>query len=261
MKKVSIIAIILFTLLVSSGTFFHYFQKKIPDELAKHKKSFKKEIKEAKINALIELKDKLVTNEISKEVFAVKFDESLRNSNKKEKTYYKKKAEIKSKYSYFNFYSARQFTFTLFLILLGFYASIISIISSYSKDIQLNKIIRKASYLTGSISLFWIFWVFFNDLINLNQKNYFYLFLITSFIATFIIFKAIKFIVNRKISIQNLVDFIYRTRNKHYPEVASKALYAEIHDKALKNGESIEKISNKFENDLLDTLEKVADNE
>ena len=63
----------------------------------------------------------------------------------------------------------------------------------------------------------------------------------------------------RIIKIKTLVDFIFRTRNHHYPEVASKALYAETHNKAIKSDISVKENSNSFEDDMLETFEKILD--
>ena len=73
-KKVKISFLIIFTLLSISGTFFHYFQEKVPRELAEHRKTFIPEIKNARINSLIKLKEKLISNEISINKFSSQFD-------------------------------------------------------------------------------------------------------------------------------------------------------------------------------------------
>ncbi|WP_440880685.1 hypothetical protein [Tenacibaculum sp. C7A-26P2] len=259
-KKVKISFLIIFTLLSISGTFFHYFQEKVPRELAEHRKTFIPEIKNARINSLIKLKEKLISNEISINKFSSQFDKSIKKSEQKEKEYYNRKREILEKHSYFNFQSKRQFTFMLSLICLLVFTSILSIFSNHNKDIMLRKIASIASYCTGSISLFWLFWVFFNSIINENNLLYLFMFLTFSLIVFFIIFKTIKLFASKKLSVQILVDFIYRARNKHYPEIASKALHAEMYDEALKNGKSVASISENFDNDLLNTLEHVIEN-
>ncbi|WP_348713923.1 hypothetical protein [Tenacibaculum sp. 190130A14a] len=59
--------------------------------------------------------------------------------------------------------------------------------------------------------------------------------------------------------IKTLIEFIFRTRNNYYTEVASKALYAEIHNKALKSDKTVEENSKDFEEDLLKTFEKISE--
>lgn len=61
----------------------------------------------------------------------------------------------------------------------------------------------------------------------------------------------------KNLNIKTLIAFIFRTRNKHYPNVASKALYAEIHDKAIAADDTVADNANEFEEDLLTTLEKL----
>lgn len=258
-KKVRNVIIILLAVFVSAGTFIHYFQKKVPVELANHKKTFKPEIKEARINDLILLKNRLLENEISIDEFSKKFDESLILSDKREQEYYSKKKVIVTKNTYFNFPTLRRFTFMFTLILLGFISSLFGIYSNYNEDKELKPLLTKIGVLLCSISMFWIFWVFFNSMINENKVIYLLLFLSVSLISTVIINRGIKLLFSKKFKIKVLVDFVFRTRNKHYPEVASKALYAEIHDRSLKNDKTIEQSSNEFEDDLLETFEKIID--
>lgn len=60
-----------------------------------------------------------------------------------------------------------------------------------------------------------------------------------------------------KSNIVLLVSFIMRVRKDHYPKVGSKALYAEIHDKALRSETTTEEDTNSFEEDMLETLEEL----
>jgi len=258
-KKAKAFFLVFFAILICSGTFIHYFQEKVPEELAAHKKTFKPLVKEAKINSLINLKNKLVKKEITLDEFDKQFENSLIRSNNIEKEYYKKKKVIAKKYSYFNFLSLRRFTFMLMIILLGFISGVYGLYSNLNKDNEVKPILNKVGVLLTSISMFWLFWVFFNSIINQNNLIYLALFIIVSFITTYIVFSLLKKLSLKGLKIKELVNFIFRTRNKHYPEIASKALYAEIHDRALKNSKSVENISNDFEEDMLKTFEKITD--
>ncbi|WP_408040301.1 hypothetical protein [Tenacibaculum amylolyticum] len=258
-RKVKIILLYIISIGISTGTFFHFFQNKVPVDVLAHQKTFKPKVKLARINDLKKLKEKLVKKEISIEQFEEMFDESLKHSNLREKEYYKKKKALVKDHTLFNFSTERQFTFMFFLILLGLANAFLAIIANNNRDKELKPYLNKALLFTTSISLFWMSWVFLNNIINQNNLIYLFMFIVASLISAYLASSLIKKVSSKKLKIQTLVDFTLRVREKHYPEVGSKALYAEIHDKSLKNGKTISEISDEFEDDLLSTLEKVVE--
>lgn len=80
--------------------------------------------------------------------------------------------------------------------------------------------------------------------------------------AGFVFFFMQRTILNVERKLKNkiriLVDFIFRVKKDHYPKVASKALYSEIHEKVMKTEDSVEDNANDFEDDMYDTLEEVT---
>lgn len=62
-----------------------------------------------------------------------------------------------------------------------------------------------------------------------------------------------------EIKLKEAINFIFRVRSNHYPKVGSKALYAELHDRAMKADESVSDNAEEFEEDFLDTMEKITD--
>lgn len=258
-RKVKIIFLYILCISISTGTFLHFFQKKIPVDIIALQKTFKSKVKKARINDLKKIKERLIKKEISIEQFDLMFDESLKYSDLREKEYYKKKKILVKRHKLFNFSTERKFTFMFFLILLGLTNVFLAIVANNNNDKDLKPYINKALFFTGSISMFWMFWVFFNDLINQNNLVYLFMFILVSFISTYLLSSFIKKINSKKMKVKVLINFILRVREKYYPEIGSKALYAEIHDRSLKNGKTIDESSDEFEDDFLTTLEEVVD--
>ncbi|WP_299833797.1 hypothetical protein [uncultured Tenacibaculum sp.] len=258
-RKVKIIFLYILCISVSTGTFFHFFQNKVPVDVLKHQKTFIPNVKQARINDLKEIKNKLINNQISISQFNTMFEETIKNSDLREKEYYKKKKLLVKKHTLFNFSTERKFTFMFFLILLGLTNGLIALIANNNKNESFKPHINKALFFTSSISLFWMSWVFLNNIINQNNLIYLILFIVASLISTYLVTSLIKRVLSEKIKIKTLVDFILRIRGKHYPEIGSKALYAEIHDRSLKNGKTVDESSDEFEDDFINTLEKIVD--
>ena len=85
--------------------------------------------------------------------------------------------------------------------------------------------------------------------------------ILSVFIIVFISEKArlIEDTIKDKEKLNEAIKLIFRLRNKHFMEVGTRALYAEMHDRAMESDKTVKEITEEMEEDVLATTEKIVD--
>jgi hypothetical protein len=249
--------IIVLAVLISGGTFIHYWQYKTHPEIKAHWNTYSPTVSKYLTNKIDSITQEFKKGNISAEnsLTLINIAKEQKAVNKSE--YIRKKEVLKSKYEVFNFPSKRQFMFMFFWALGWVVSTIITPISIRAKSDEIKRACDQASFLLMSVSIFWLFWVFFNNIITQNNWWYVVMFIGISFISTHIILRTVKYYTSKQNKIKTLISFILRVEKNHIAELGAKALYAEINNKAMKTDQTTKENIENYEEDQLDTLEEI----
>ena len=195
-------------IIVAGGTFIHYWQVKTPKELLDHYKTYAPTVsgfEKNELNNLFEKYEKELPSGFEEEYKNIQKQKSINYS-----TYTTLRNQINSKYKIFNFPTARRFWFMFFFVFNWLICAILISIALNTKSEIIKTNLKRASYLFIGIASFWMFWVFFNDIIR--QNNYWYVigFLIASGVSSIITIRIIKYFTNKKDKLRALIRNLFR---------------------------------------------------
>ncbi|MFD2566111.1 hypothetical protein [Pseudotenacibaculum haliotis] len=136
----------------------------------------------------------------------------------------------------------------------------------YSKREKHDKKFRVfLSYGVMTVSMFYIVMAFFPKTKEYTLVEYnglmFSIALLAVLIIVYISEKArlLEDTIRDKEKLKIAIGHILRVRNEHYKKPASKALYAEIHDEAMRNVTTVKEDSEDYDEDFIKTLKKIDD--
>lgn len=231
---------------------FHFPFKRYSTEYSNHYKTYSPIIKERNLKQDYLLKELGKTLTIAEYKAAKKTTWSA--SQTKLRAYTKKKNQLAKAHSFFGRGSFKFWLKEFGVVLLGLYFSIRSVILDTSK--KTGHLYLSMAGLT--VCFFWLYHLFFKTAADFYNSTYITTQLTLSILVAFFTTVFVKHQQNRKATIKELVQFIFRTKDHHYPNVASKALYAQTHNKAITSKDTVADNTLEFEEDLITTLEKVA---
>lgn len=228
--------------------------KRYSKEYSEHYKTYN-----SIINKRNSTQDSLL-NELGKsltiEKYKIEREEAWSNSQLLLKKYTSKKRKLAKEHSFLGRSSFKFWIFQFGIILLGFYFSIRSLIEDLKKDIKTGHEI--ISILGISISLFWLYHLFFKTANDFYAETYYLFEFLVSVGVGFFISRLIKYYTVKKGIISDLVDLILRIKTTHYRKMVVKALYAEKYDKSIDSIETVKMEANEFDKDISNTFDKYA---
>ncbi|CAL2108671.1 membrane hypothetical protein [Tenacibaculum sp. 190524A02b] len=246
-------------LAIYSLTFLHLNFDKLSEwkPYKEHSKSYKKIIS-TNIDEENLLLDRLEKGDISIKTYVAKIRKAKSKKSSSLELYHKKKKELKDEYSFLGYSSFRYFLYAIGLPILGLTSSILLLIFILTKN-AVNEL--KRFYLFTSLGFIYVssFWVLQSFLVKTDFPKWLYnsSYAIVAILSTFIIYTIVYFFSNRNSVIEKLVGLIVSIKNKHYPEVLARVLYAEKKSKNYSLTKTAKELATEFDNEVIETFNSI----
>ncbi|MDB0611282.1 hypothetical protein PL371_05225 [Tenacibaculum maritimum] len=231
------------------------FQSPLKRHSAEYKVHYKKHAeiiknRDAVQASLLNQLGKTLTIEQYKEEKSKKWAESKAELSE----YFKTKKKLKKEQSFLGRANFKFWLFQFGLIILGFYFSCKSLIDDLKKQIKTGHEI--ISIIGISVSLFWLYHLFFQTASDFYTETYLIFKFIVSLAVGYFISRLIKYYTTKEGVVKSLVDLIFRIKKTHYRNIVVKALYAEKYDRSLDTLETVKSQANAFDKDVNSTIKQ-----
>ncbi|CAL2092150.1 hypothetical protein [Tenacibaculum sp. 190524A02b] len=237
--------------LLVTMSLFHIFFSPKPQNIIELKNEYKKVIKKRN-NQQSEYLESLIKGELTKEAYYSKVKKLLINSSSKVKNINKEKHLINYKFSFRGRSSFRLWIYMFGLVTLGFFFSCKSlyhdIVNGSTFKFQLISLVGIV------VSFFWLIHLTFLTQKDFSESKYITLIIICAALATAFTYYLMKYYTYKDAIILKLLSFLKRVKNKHYKDMAVRAVYSEETGTTLATEKTTNEAMEEFDKDLVTTI-------
>lgn len=245
-----------------SLSLFCVFWNEYPDGYFEHKKNYKSIIKNRNTGFLETISNhqeklkKLYPNDKILQGLSQDLSKEYNTILESSKTNLREYTKTKKEYELAHSFRGRS-SFHFWLMLFGlvsalFYFACKSLFDDISKGSHFRH--QFVSIAGLIVSGFWFVHLVFYTQNDFLQNKYIGVILISSVLFSFFTYFLIKYYAYKDQIIYSLLSFIKRVKNKHYKEIAVKALYSEKTGKPLVAKKTTNESIDEFDEDLLTTV-------
>ncbi len=246
-QKISFVAFLkgITVFIILSLSLWHIFFDSKNPLVTEYVKEYKSTVKERDIEILRHFRS---NNDVEGESIYLKYKTLLKSINDKKK----KEAHA------FSFLGRSSFHYWICIfgiVLLGFFFSCKSLLH----DIKEGTTYKTYAVSLGGIfiSLFWLIHHIFLTQKDFSEHNYIALISVCAAMSTYFTFYLVKNYRYKDEIIEKLVEFILRVKEVHVHRLGVKALFASKTGKPMCNEKEVINTIEKFDKDLLDTINKI----
>lgn len=172
--------------------------------------------------------------------------------------YHNKKNALKKEYSFLGYSSFRYFLYAIGLPIFSLGASIFLLIfvlnPNHVKYLKRFYILACSGFIY--VSLYWVLHSFLTR-VDFPEWAYNGSFSFLAILSSTLIIILVSFFSSRKGVINKLIGLVINIKEKHYPKVLAKALYAENNGNDLPALKSTKNLANDFDDDVISTFKSI----
>ncbi|CAL2107677.1 conserved membrane hypothetical protein [Tenacibaculum sp. 190524A02b] len=230
---------------------FHIFFKSKTKEQLLATKSYKIKVKERDTYQL-ELINLLEKEEITKKEYVIKAKESFKYYKNELLKISKYKKKLAYQHSFRGRANFRVWIYLFGLVTLGLFFSCKSL---YHDIVNGSTFKFQLISLAGIVvSFFWLIHLTFLTQKDFSESKYITLIIICAALATAFIYYLMKYYTYKDAIILKLLSFLKRVKNKHYKDMAVRAVYLEETGTPLATEKTTNEAMEEFDKDLVTTI-------